>query len=106
MFAVSNRIKKGAAVTLALTMLTPAFAAFSATSAEASWRRHHGGVVAAGVIGGLALGALAAGAYARPAYAAPVYAEPAYAPRACYWTRVRERVDYDTVVVRRVRVCD
>jgi hypothetical protein len=63
--------------------------------------------------------------YAQPSYgyAAPVYAQPQYAPHSyyaptsydqgygyahaprCFTRRVREQVDYDTVVIRRVRVC-
>ncbi len=92
------------------------------------YRGGRGVGVAAGLIGGLAAGALIAGAtnaYAAPAYSygyAPVYqpsygyapayyggttyySAPAYAPT-CYTRRVRERVDYDTVVIRRVRVCN
>ena len=77
-----------------------------------------GAGVAAGIIGGLAAGALIAGA--TNAYGAPAYSHgyvPAYQPNygyapaysyqpTCYTRRVRERVDYDTVVIRRVRVCD
>ncbi len=98
-----------------------------------AYRPYRGGRgvgVAAGIIGGLAAGALIAGAsnaYAAPSYGygyAPVYqpsysygyapayyggstyySAPAYAPT-CYTRRVRERVDYDTVVIRRVRVCN
>ena len=62
-----TRFTKIAAV--ALTSLTVATA--FAPSAEARWRGHHGGAIAAGVIGGALLGAM----LARPAYAAPVYAE-------------------------------
>jgi hypothetical protein len=86
-----------------------------------------GAAVAAGIIGGIAAGALIAGA-TRPAYAAPSYGygyapaysqgysqpsyyqpayetyQPAYQPT-CYYRKVREVVDYDTVVIRRVRVC-
>ncbi len=100
-----------------------------------AYRPYRGGRgvgVAAGIIGGLAAGALIAGAsnaYAAPAYGysygyAPVYQPsygyapayyggstyynaPAYAYQpTCYTRRVRERVDYDTVVIRRVRVCN
>jgi hypothetical protein len=47
--------------------------------------------------------------YAQPqyAYAQPVYngyAEQHYQP-SCYFKKVRQVVDYDTVVIRRVRVC-
>jgi len=92
-------------------------------------RGNRGVGVAAGIIGGLAAGALiagASGAYAAPSYGygyapayqpsygyAPVYqgtsyyGAPAYSYQpTCYTRRVRERVDYDTVVVRRVRVCE
>ncbi len=91
--------------------------------------------VAAGIIGGLAAGALIAGAvnpgYAAPAYGHPGYAGPSYGAPAygygapaygysapsyyqptyayqqqCYTRRVRQVVDYDTVVIRRVRVCE
>jgi hypothetical protein len=85
-----------------------------------------GAAVAAGIIGGIAAGALIAGA-TRPAYAvpAPSYGyEPAYSPGysysapsyyqpayetyqpTCYFKKVRQVVDYDTVVIRRVRVCE
>jgi hypothetical protein len=90
-------------------------------------RGNRGAAVAAGIIGGLAAGALIAGA-ARPAYAAPSYnygyAQPSYgyqpvynhAPAygyepaygyqpTCRIKKVREQIDFDTVVVRRVRVC-
>ena len=97
---------------------------------------NRGAAVAAGIIGGLAVGALIAGAnrpaYAAPAYnnhgyaqsshgyaqssygyAQPAYSnygyansyEPAYQPT-CYYRKVRQVVDYDTVVIRRVRVCE
>lgn len=89
---------------------------------------NRGAAVAAGIIGGLAVGALIAGAN-RPAYAAPAYNnygyaqpaygysqstyghgyandyQPAYQPT-CYFRKVRQVVDYDTVVIRRVRVCE
>lgn len=72
----------------------------TAPDAEARWRGHRGGAVAAGVIGGLAAGALigaASGAYAAPSYHhgyypasysypaysygyAPAYYEDDYAP--------------------------
>jgi hypothetical protein len=93
-------------------------------------RGNRGAAVAAGIIGGLAAGALIAGAsrpayaapsygYAQPSYgyaapsygyAAPVYSQgydyqPAYQPT-CYTRKVRQVVDYDTVVIRRVRVCE
>jgi hypothetical protein len=98
------------------------------------YRGNRGGAVAAGIIGGIAAGALIAGAsrpayaysapsydygyaqqpaysygYAQPqyAYAQPVYnsyAEHHYQPT-CYFKKVRQVVDYDTVVIRRVRVC-
>lgn len=107
MNTLSHKTRKGAAVAVALSALSFGAAALTPSSAEAGWRRHHGGAVAAGIIGGLALGAIAASAaHARPV---PVY-EPEYYPvryrPTCYWTRVRERVSYDTVVIRRVRVCD
>jgi hypothetical protein len=93
------------------------------------YRPNRGLGVAAGVIGGLAAGALIAGAvnpgYAAPAYGHPGYAGPSYgyaAPQpvygggggyyepayqqTCYFRKVRQVVDYDTVVIRRVRVCD
>jgi hypothetical protein len=93
------------------------------------YRPNRGAAVAAGIIGGLAAGALIAGA-ARPAYAAPAYGyappaygyvpsyhqpsyyQPAYEPYApayqpaCYYRKIRQVVDYNTVVIRRVRVCD
>jgi hypothetical protein len=88
------------------------------------WRPGRGAAVAAGIVGGLAAGALIAGA-TQPAYAAPVYGPgyvpPSYAPAygsgyapaygyeyqpTCYTRRVRQVVDYDTVVIRRVRVCE
>jgi hypothetical protein len=77
-------------------------------------RRGNGAAVAAGIIGGIAAGALIAGA-TRPAYAAPsysygqggpVYVEDQGYGQHCYWRRVRQQVDYDTVVIRRVRVCE
>lgn len=47
--------------------------------------------------------------YAQPAYS---YAQPAYSnygeqhyQPTCYFKKVRQVVDYDTVVIRRVRVC-
>lgn len=102
--AMSRKLRRSAALALAAAGLSFGVSAVSATSAEAGWRHRHGGAIAAGVIGGLALGAIAAHAYApRPAYyARPVY----YRGGGCWWTRVRERVSYDTVVVRRVRVCE
>ncbi len=100
------------------------------------YRGNRGFGVAAGIIGGLAAGALIAGAsnaYAAPSYSygyapayqptysygyapayyggntyysAPTYyAQPVYQP-SCYTRRIRERIDYDTVVIRRVRVCN
>jgi hypothetical protein len=85
------------------------------------WRPNRGAGIAAGVIGGLAVGALIAGA-SQPAYAAPTYGPgyvpPSYAPSyyqptygyeaqpTCYTRKVRQVVDYDTVVIRRVRVCE
>jgi hypothetical protein len=89
---------------------------------------NRGPAVIAGIIGGIAAGALIAGA-TRPAYAAPAYGytqqpvyghggyyqpaysepaygyQPAYQPT-CYFRKVRQVVDYDTVVIRRVRVCN
>jgi hypothetical protein len=100
------------------------------------YRANRGPAVAAGIIGGLAVGALIAGAarpaYAAPAYGQPVYgggygyAAPVYhgngygVPSSyvpaydqgygyqptCYTRKVRQVVDYDTVVIRRVRVCE
>jgi hypothetical protein len=91
-----------------------------------AFRPGRGAAVAAGIIGGIAAGALIAGA-SQPAYAAPVYGppgnyygapvyhEPSYhAPSysydhhqpTCYTRRVRQVIDYDTVVIRRVRVCE
>ncbi len=93
-------------------------------------RPARGAAIAAGIIGGIAAGALIAGA-SRPAYAAPpaYYGapsyyqpaynyQPAYQPAynyqphygyeyqpTCYFRKVRQVVDYDTVVIRRVRVC-
>jgi hypothetical protein len=85
-------------------------------------RPARGGAVAAGIIGGIAAGALIAGA-TRPAYAAPAYNygyapayqqptyyQPAYEPAysyqpTCHFRKVRQVVDEDTVVIRRVRVC-
>jgi hypothetical protein len=95
------------------------------------YRPNRGAAVAAGIIGGIAAGALIAGA-TRPAYAAPSYGyaapaygyappaygyvpsyhQPAYEPYApayqpsCYFKKVRQVVDYDTVVIRRVQVCN
>ncbi len=86
-------------------------------------RGNRGAAVAAGIIGGLAVGALIAGA-SRPAYAQPSYgyAQPSYGyaqpvynrsygyqqeyQPTCYIRKVRQVVDYDTVVIRRVRVCE
>ena len=94
------------------------------------YRPNRGAAVAAGIIGGIAAGALIAGA-TRPAYAAPSYgygyapaynhgySQPSYYQPAyenyqpayesyqptCYFKKVRQVVDYDTVVIRRVRVC-
>ncbi len=92
-------------------------------------RGFRGGAVAAGIIGGIAAGALIAGA-TQPAYAAPSYGygyapayghgyapaysysqptyyQPAYESYqpSCYFKKVRQVVDYDTIVIRRVRVC-
>jgi hypothetical protein len=85
------------------------------------YRPYRGAAVAAGLIGGIAAGALIAGA-AQPAYAAPAYGyvpsysptyyQPAYEgfapayPQNCYFKKVRQVVDHDTVVIRRVRICD
>jgi hypothetical protein len=94
------------------------------------YRPNRGAGIAAGIIGGIAAGALIAGA-TRPAYAAPSYgygyapaysngySQPSYYQPAyenyqpayesyqptCYFKKVRQVVDYDTVVIRRVRVC-
>jgi hypothetical protein len=107
MNSLSQKTRKGAAVAVALATLSFGAAALSSTSAEAGWRRHHGGAVAVGVIGALALGAMAASAaHARPVPGYDPYYHPVRYRPACYWTRVRERVSYDTVVIRRVRVCD
>jgi hypothetical protein len=98
--------------------------AFTATDAEARYRRSNGGAVAAGIIGGLAAGALigaaASNAYAAPAYDygyAPTgygypaprvvrsyeYAPAYYVPRRTYRTRVVETYDYvPTYRTRRV----
>jgi hypothetical protein len=128
-----NRVKKAAVGALALAVISTGFTAVSATSADAQWRprpaygngyRHRGNrgaAVAAGLLGGLVVGGLIAGssrAYAQPGYGyaqpgygyAPVYSqgygyEPAYQPT-CYTRKVRQVVDYDTVVIRRVRVCE
>jgi hypothetical protein len=84
------------------------------------YRPARGAAVAAGIIGGIAAGALLAGpAYAVPApsygyapaygYAPePTYYQPAYETYqpSCYFKKVRQVVDYDTVVIRRVRVCN
>jgi hypothetical protein len=86
------------------------------------YRPARGAAVAAGIIGGIAAGALIAGsspAYAVPApsygyapaygYAPePTYYQPAYETYqpSCYFKKVRQVVDYDTVVIRRVRVCN
>jgi hypothetical protein len=129
-----SRVKKGAIGALALAVVATGFTAVSATSAEAQFRPRYGygygggyrpnrgAAVAAGIIGGLAAGALIAGA-SRPAYAAPSYGyaqpsygyapvysqgygyQPEYQPT-CYIRKVRQVVDYDTVVIRRVRVCE
>jgi hypothetical protein len=90
------------------------------------FRGGRGAAVAAGIIGGIAAGALIAGA-SQPAYAAPAYGyghggyapaynhyQPAYSYHqpvygyqpTCYTKRVRQVIDYDTVVIRRVRVCE
>lgn len=97
------------------------------------YRPARGAAVAAGIIGGIAAGALIAGAaspaYAVPGpsygyapsydyapsyghapsygYAQPTYYQPAYETYqpSCYFKKVRQVVDYDTVVIRRVRVC-
>ncbi|MFM9975545.1 MAG: hypothetical protein ACKVON_13350 [Beijerinckiaceae bacterium] len=126
-----NRVKKSVIGALALAVVSTGFTAVSATSADAQWRpraaygygggyRGHrgnrGAAVAAGIIGGLAAGALIAGA-SRPAYAQPSYgyAQPVYDRSygyqqeyqpTCYIRKVRQVVDYDTVVIRRVRVCE
>jgi hypothetical protein len=87
-------------------------------------RGPNGAAVAAGIVGGLAAGAIIAGAV-NPGYAAPAYDHPGYVPApaygyaqptyvqpgygyepTCYTRRVRQVVDYDTVVIRRVRVCE
>lgn len=101
---LSRGLRRSAVAALAVAGLSVGVSTLSATSAEAGWRHRHGGAIAAGIIGGLALGAVAAHAYAprHGYYARPVY----YRGGSCWWTRVRERVSYDTVVVRRVRVCD
>ncbi len=129
-----SKLKSAALGALAVTALTGVTTVASVTEAEAQWRRHRGAAVAAGIIGGIAAGAIIASA-ARPAYAAPVYGyghgfvptsygatyAPAYsyAPTysyapfhgygyhpVCYTRKVRQVIDYDTVVIRRVRVCE
>lgn len=155
-----TRIKKIAVTGLAVATLATGVTTFTASEAEAQWRRgpgygygggyrahrgNRGAAVAAGIIGGLAAGALIAGA-SRPAYAAPAYDygyqaapaygyaapaygqgyyQPAYQPaysyeqpsygyqqgytgyaQTCRYRKVRQVVDYDTVVIRRVRVCN
>jgi hypothetical protein len=131
-----SKLRKSAVAALAASVLAAGATTFIPTSAEAQWRPHYGygygykpyrpargAAVAAGIIGGIAAGALIAGAanpgYAAPAYSygpAPYYSAPssyyvapsygyAYQPT-CYTRRVRQVVDYDTVVIRRVRVCE
>jgi hypothetical protein len=96
--------------------------AASTTEAEARWRGHRGGAVAAGVIGGLAAGALigaaASNAYAYPGYDygyAPVSYAPAYYAPAAYYEepapvvvrrKVVRHVAYAPVQRRRVVVYD
>jgi hypothetical protein len=78
------------------------------TDAQARWRGHHGGAVAAGVIGGLAAGALFSGAFASPYYYGygPAYAyEPVYAAPACYWQRQQVCDPYGYCRIRRAQVC-
>ena len=94
-----------AAIVAAATILAP-------TSADARWRGHRGGAVAAGVIGGLAAGALFAGAYGPYGYGygyGPYYGgyyAPAYYDYGPGCVIRRERVwDGYGWRIRRVRVC-
>lgn len=97
---------------------TLATAAVSVPSdAQARWRGHHGGAVAAGVFGGLAAGALIGSAFANPYYGSgyypaygygygPAYGySPVYAEPACYIRRERVCDPYRGCWVQRVRTC-
>jgi hypothetical protein len=92
---------------------TLATAAVSLPSdAQARWRGHHGGAVAAGVLGGLAAGAIVGSAFANPYYGSYYY-DPGYyaydpvyaAPGACYWQRQQVCDPYGYCRIRRVQVC-
>ena len=98
--------------TLAIAGVVAAAAIATPKEAEARWRGHHGGAVAAGVVGGLALGAIAAGAYRHGypgygygyGYAEPAYGAYAYGPE-CFIRRHRVWTNHGWVI-RRVRVCN
>ena len=69
------------ALAVAAAMIVAAVAA--PTLADARWRGHHGGGVAAGIIGGLAAGAIIGGLAAQQGYYGPGYyygPGPYYAP--------------------------
>jgi biotin transporter BioY len=98
-----TRISKQTLIsTMAALTLGGAMMATSAP-AQAGYKYHHGGAIAAGVIGGLALGAMAASAY--PAYGYGTY--PVYVGRRCYTVRQPVFNSWgDVIYTRRVRVCD
>jgi hypothetical protein len=105
--------------TLAIAGVVATAAIATPKEAEAYWRGHRGGAVAAGVIGGLALGAIAAGAYRGGYYGgygyAPGYASYGYEPAYygayayggpdCFIRRHRVWTNHGWII-RRVRVCN
>jgi hypothetical protein len=94
------KIMTGIAAVAAVTLTLVA----APQEAQARWRHHHGGGVAAGIIGGLAAGAIigsAANGYYGPGYYGPAYA---YGPP-CYWSRERVWTGWGWRW-HRVRVCN
>jgi hypothetical protein len=106
---LSHAKKSALAIGLAAATVAGSLAA-TTSPADARWRGHGGGALAAGIIGGLALGALAGNAYGYygpPAYYGPVYGpvyRPVYGPRC--WIRHRAFINrFGHRVVRPVRIC-
>lgn len=100
---MSLTVKKTTA--LAAAALAVGFAMMPVNEAEARWRGHRGGAVAAGIVGAAILGGAL---LARPSYAAPVYGGPVYVEGPdCYIVRRKVWDDYRGRWVRvRQRVCD